>query len=68
MTMWVAKDGSHNYGAATQHDIGVTGQFCVAAIRRRLGQSRQFVLKCSVTSPYRRDVMALAIQADRESS
>lgn len=66
-TIEVTKDGSHNYGAATLHDIGNTGQFCVAAIRRRLGQARQMTVRVTVTSPYKRDVVAMAIELEREA-
>lgn len=66
-TIHISKDGSHNYGAASIHDIGDTGQFCTAAIRRRLGSARQMVMRCTVTSPYKRDVIALAVEVSREA-
>jgi hypothetical protein len=67
MTLKVAKDGSRNYGAATVHFLGEEGAFCVPVIRRRMGNARQFVLRCSVTSPTRVDILAQAIQAELES-
>lgn len=66
VTIEISKDGGHNWGAATIHDIGATGEFCVPAIRRRLGSSRQFLVRWTVTSPYKRDVLAAAIEATRE--
>jgi hypothetical protein len=66
-TFQISKDGSHNVGATSIHDIGATGQFCQAAIRRRVGSARQVVLTCAVTSPYKRDVLALAVEVSREA-
>jgi hypothetical protein len=65
VTIWVAKD-AHNYGAATEHFLGEEGAFCVPVIRRRLGNSRQFAMKVSCTSPTRVDFLAMAIQASKE--
>lgn len=66
MTLWVARDGSHNYGAASEHFLGEEGAFCVPVIRRRMGQARQLVVKSSVSSPIRVDVLACAVQAEQE--
>lgn len=65
LTMKVAKDAT-NFGAATEHFLGEEGAFNVPAIRRRLGTSRQFVLRCSMTSPTRIDVLGMAVQVTRE--
>jgi len=67
MTVKVAKDGSRNYGAATQHFLGEEGAFCVPVIRRRLGIARQLVTRNSVSSPTRVDILAMAIQAELEN-
>jgi hypothetical protein len=66
VTVWVAKDGSHNYGAATEHFLGEEGAFCVPVIRRRMGTSRQFTVKVACTSPTRVDFLAMAVEAERE--
>lgn len=66
ITLWVAKDGSRNYGAATQHFLGEEGAFCVPVIRRRMGSSRQFAVRVSCTSPTRVDILAMAIEAEQE--
>lgn len=60
-TLRVATDGSHNYINPTVHDIGNTGKFCVAAIRTGLGVSNQLVLEESVSSPFRADLVSLAV-------
>lgn len=67
-TIKVSKDGGKNWGAATIHDLGETGEFGERgkAHRRRLGSSRSFMLEASVSDPYKADVLALAIQAQRE--
>jgi hypothetical protein len=67
ITIKVAKDGSKNYGAATQHFLGEEGAFCVPVIRRRCGSARQFAVRVSCTSPTRVDFLAMAMQAERES-
>lgn len=67
MTITVAKDGSKNYGAATQHFLGEEGAFCVPVIRRRMGTARQMTVKCSISSPTRVDILALAVEAEQES-
>ena len=59
-------DGGHNWGATSQHDIGATGEFVVAAIRRRCGQYRTLMLECSVSSPFKAPVMAMAAMTERE--
>lgn len=66
MTIRVSRDGSHVYGAASQHFLGEEGAFCVPVIRRRLGQARQMAVKCSISSPIRVDVLACAVQAEQE--
>jgi hypothetical protein len=48
------------------HDIGTVGNFCEPVIRRRLGQSRQFYIEASDSSPFQSSVLAMAIQAERE--
>lgn len=57
----VSRDGSHNYGDATQHDIGNTGSFCQYAVRTRLGTSRQLVIEEEVSSPFKADLISLAV-------
>ena len=65
VTVKLSKD-AHNWGAATFHDLGETGDFCKAAIRRRCGSHRQLVAEFSVSDPYKADVMALALEAEPE--
>jgi hypothetical protein len=66
-TIKLSVDGGHNWGAASIHDIGATGEFCVAAIRRRCGKARQFALEVSVSSPYKATILAAAVQTEREA-
>lgn len=66
MTLRTSNDGAHNFGNASQHFLGEEGAFCVAVERYRMGSQRQMVIRSSVSSPTRVDVLAQAIQADRE--
>lgn len=56
----VSRDGSQNYGDATEHNLGRTGKL-IAAERTRMGASRQLVLEEEDSSPFRSDIIAFAV-------
>lgn len=57
----VSRDGSHDYVNPTEHPLGGTGKFCGAALRTRLGLYSQLVIEEECTSPFKADLIALAV-------
>jgi hypothetical protein len=62
--IFLSIDGGHTFGAMTTHDLGNTGSFVKEVKRTRMGQSKQFVFKFSVSSPVKCPILATAIQAE----
>lgn len=64
----LSKDGAHTWGDWTMHALQDEGQYTdPQPVRRRCGQSRDFVLRARVTSPVNVTFIALAIEAAPES-
>ena len=64
ITIEVSTDGGHTFGAMTQHDLGNTGAFVKQVKRNRCGQSNQFCIRISKSSPIKVPILAAVIQAE----
>ena len=51
VTLFVSKDGGHNYGAAREQSLGELGQYQQRVRFRRLGRMIDGMFKVRVTSP-----------------
>ena len=62
-----SKDGSHNHSDWTIHDLGDTGAFQTRVTKLRMGQAYQMAVTVRTSSPRRRNVLAMAVQVDKDS-
>jgi len=60
-TTFISKDGGYSFGAGRQQYLGEEGQRNRAAIRRNCGFAKQMDLKIQVSSPVKRDILAIAV-------
>lgn len=51
VTLFVSKDGGHNYGAAREQSLGELGQYPHRVRFRRLGRMIEGTFKVRITSP-----------------
>lgn len=62
VTIFVSKDGGHNYGAAREQSLGELGQYQQRVRFRRLGRAESFCAKIRVTSPIVMNHMGAVIE------
>ena len=66
LTVRVAKNGAQTFGDPSYHDLPETGDFRKRIVRRRMGQSRQFVVRLDCTSPLAVTLIAASVQTSSE--
>lgn len=64
VTIFVSKDGGHNFGPAREQSLGELGQYQHRVRFRRLGRAEAFCAKIRVTSPIVMDHMGAVIDME----
>lgn len=66
VTLRICKDGGHDFLAPTVHSLGDVGAFQTEVIRRRMGVARWACLEISISSPIKRDLIAVEAMISHE--
>lgn len=64
MEICQSRDGSHTKSDFTLHSLGEVGAFQTRVVKRRRGIARQLVVTVRVSSPIKRDVIAMSVQTE----